>query len=384
MLNWLARYAPLRDLLLDDTGRPRTSVLDVGCGPHGLACAFPDTPFVGTDVLFPHAVTPTMVGVRSRPGPLPFVDGAFGTVVCLDVLEHVPGAARAGFVAELTRVAAERVILACPSSDAQSIDDFVRALVGDPMPVWLAEHYECGLPTPKEIASCVDVAGFTARPLPTSNGHLAVLTALGDMLPVLAPTAATEFARHRKQWIDLFADATFGDSPRESWVIERVEARTPLIGPDCRRSDVARALRCPDCGAEHRNLVCEGCSRRVTVDATQAWDLATPAPARPAAPRLDTDAGTILWLAPTWERPNTWRPALEAYIELTRPEDDCCLVLHTPGVPGVADLVARACDDIAGDSDYGDILLIDAPMQRPRHALPVDGHATVAAAIGQS
>jgi hypothetical protein len=122
----------------------------------------------------------------------------------------------------------------------------------------------------------------------------------------------------------------------------------------------------------------------VTVDATQAWDLATPAPARPAAPRLDTDAGTILWLAPTWERPDTWRPALEAYIELTQPEDDCCLVLQTSGTSDVAAAVARACEDIAGDSDFGDILLVDARINRPEHAHPVDGHATIAAAIGHS
>jgi SAM-dependent methyltransferase len=380
MLNWLARYAPLRDLLLADDGRPRTSVLDVGCGPHGLACAFPEIPFVGTDVLFPGAVAPTMVGVRSRPGPLPFADGAFGTVLCLVVLEHVPSAERAGFVAELTRVAAERVILACPSDEAQGMDDFIRALVGEPMPVWLAEHYECGLPSPKQIARCSEVPGFTARPIATSNGLLAALIALGDMLPVTAHGAAVEFSRHRAEWIDLFATATFGDSFRKAWSIERVEARTPLVGRDCGRPEVAAALRCPDCAGAHRDLVCTGCGRRVTVDATGAWDLADPAPT--AAPALDTDAGTILWLAPAWERPETWVPALAAYIELTRPEDDCCLVLHAPGVPAVADAVVRACDDIAGAGDYGDILLVDAPMQRPERAHAVDGPAMVAAAIG--
>ena len=37
MLNWLARYAAVIDHVVDADGRPRTSVLDVGCGPHGLA-----------------------------------------------------------------------------------------------------------------------------------------------------------------------------------------------------------------------------------------------------------------------------------------------------------------------------------------------------------
>ncbi len=151
MLNWLARYAPLRDTLLDGGGRPRTSILDVGCGCHGLACAFPEVPFAGTDVLFPFALAPTMVGVRSAPGPLPFADGAFGTVLCLDVLEHIPPADRTPFVAELARVAAERVIVACPSSEAQFVDDFLRDVLR-PTPVWLAEHDDCGLPTPAAIA----------------------------------------------------------------------------------------------------------------------------------------------------------------------------------------------------------------------------------------
>jgi hypothetical protein len=375
MLNWLARYAPLRELLIDDSGSPRSSVLDVGCGPHGLACAFPEVPFVGTDVLFPSSVVPTMVGVRSRPGPLPFADGSFGTVLCLDVLEHIPAPDRAGFVVELTRVAAERVVLACPSDEAQVVDDFVRSLTGDPMPDWLAEHYECGLPTPDEIGRCADVPGFTARPLATTNGQLAMLIAMGDMLPAFARDGAMEFQRHRDQWIDLFASATFGDSQRKAWLIERVEARQPLVGPGCGRSEVAVALRCPDCGGTHRDLVCIGCGRGVTVDTAGAWDLATP------APTLDTNAGTILWLAPDWNRPNTWMPALEAYVQLSGPEDDCCLVLHAPGAPGVAAAVSEACHRVADSKSFGDVLLVDTPMAVPPRAQTVAGHAAVAAAL---
>ena len=96
-----------------------------------------------------------MVGIRCRPEGLPFRDDAFGVVLCLDVLEHVPAAERAGFVRELARVAAERVILACPSSEAQAIDDLLVTTfqgAGTALPPWLTEHYDCGLPTPDEIA----------------------------------------------------------------------------------------------------------------------------------------------------------------------------------------------------------------------------------------
>jgi hypothetical protein len=387
MLNWLARYAPLRDLLLDDAGRPRTSILDVGCGPHGMACAFPDVPFAGTDVLFPHQVTPSMVGIRSRPGPLPFADGAFGTVLCLDVLEHIPGPDRPGFVAEMTRVAAERVILACPSSEAQAIDDFVRAQAGEPMPLWLAEHYDCGLPTPTEIEACVSrVPGFRARELGTGNGLLSVLVALGDMLPVTAGAARVEYAAHRDQWTELLASATFGPSPRKAWAVERVDARRPLVRADCPRDDVAAALRCPDCGGAHSDLACAGCGRPVALDDTGAWDLASESavaasePARaPAA--LDINAANVLWLRPRWDRPATWVPALHAYVELSGPDSDSCLVLDASDGSDIAEVVAQACADLAGDVPFGDVLLVTEPAVRPHGATDVDGPATVTAAL---
>ena len=50
MLNWLARYAAVIDHVVNADGRARTSVPDVGCGPHGLACAVDGVPFVGVDV----------------------------------------------------------------------------------------------------------------------------------------------------------------------------------------------------------------------------------------------------------------------------------------------------------------------------------------------
>ena len=53
MLNWLARYAPAGAAILDAEGQPEGSLLDVGCGPHGFACAHPGVPFVGLDVEFP-------------------------------------------------------------------------------------------------------------------------------------------------------------------------------------------------------------------------------------------------------------------------------------------------------------------------------------------
>jgi phosphoethanolamine N-methyltransferase len=118
VLNWLARYAPAGTAILDDHGRATGSVLDVGCGPHGFACAHPDVPFVGLDVEYPQPVAASMSAIQAPPGPLPFGDGAFHTVLSLDTLEHVPRPARASFVSEIARVAAHRVLLACSSAGA--------------------------------------------------------------------------------------------------------------------------------------------------------------------------------------------------------------------------------------------------------------------------
>jgi hypothetical protein len=379
MLNWLARYAALRDLLLDADGRPRSSILDVGCGPHGLACAFDGVPFVGTDVLFPHHVHPAMVAVRSRPGPLPFADGTFGTVVALDVFEHVPPDDRAAFVLELGRVAAERVIVGCPTTEAQGIDDFLGRQLGEPMPVWLAEHYECGLPTPGELEGCVRALdGFSARLVPTTNGHLAMMIAVADMMAPLSVPAAHEFQRHRREWTDLLAGATFGPSPRKVWLAERTPAAAPRVAPHCPRDEVAAALRCPDCGAGHRELRCTGCGRGVELDATGAWDVATVAPRRAA---VETAASTVLWLAPDWTRPGTWVPPLAAYVRHSDPDGDTCLVLDAAGDPSVAGVVSQACADLAGDRPFGEVVLATEPVQRTSGARHVTGEDDVLAAL---
>src|SRR4051794_4136408 len=187
MLNWLVRYAVPRELLLDDDGRAVGSLLDVGCGPHGFACVAPGVPFVGLDVEFGESVAESMLAVRARPGRLPFADRAFDTVLCLDVLEHVPRPQRASFILELGRVASRRVIVACPSSEAQHLDDYAREMyAGGELPSWLAEHYEHVLPTPEEIARFVRaVDGFVANELPQPNGLLTAALTLADLMPHL-------------------------------------------------------------------------------------------------------------------------------------------------------------------------------------------------------
>src|SRR5690349_20051417 len=122
MLNALCRYAPV----VTDLGDGEASVLDVGSGPFGLAQALPERRFAGVDIEFLAPPTATMVPVRMAPGPLPFADAAFDVVISLDALEHVPPPARPGFVAELCRVSADRVLLSCPVDEGEWIDQVLR------------------------------------------------------------------------------------------------------------------------------------------------------------------------------------------------------------------------------------------------------------------
>ena len=366
MLNWLTRYAPAM-AALEEAGDPG-SILDVGCGPHGLSCVRPEQPFVGLDIEFTGPPAPTMTAFRAAPGPIPFEDGAFDTVLSLDALEHVPRADRGAFVGELARVAAGRVLLACPSAAAQPLDDLLRlsfARRGIAIPSWLEEHGEHGLPTSEEIAGLVAaVPGFSARRVPMANGVLSTALVLADMTPETAGAAGDDAARHAAEWTDLLAGARFGESFRDAWLLEREVPLPALVSAaDLPRSAEA-ALRPP--GAERIG--------------------AAPVPAPPAAAvALATDAGRKLWLSPDWCRPETWLGALSAYVAAAPHDGSTCLALDATANPElgpdvVAALAAEACERLAGDAPFAEVLVV--PDRVEDDVLPVATAADVREALG--
>ena len=76
---------------------------------------------------------------------------------------------------------------------------------------------------------------------------------------------------------------------------------------------------------------------------------------------LETDAGTVLVLAPDWRRPLEWLPALAAYIVAAPLGGDTCLALdaRAVGLTGaqVGGLVERACDYLSEGRDFAEVLL---------------------------
>ncbi len=340
MLNWLSRYAPAI-AALEEEG-PVGSLLDVGCGAHGLACVRPEQPFVGLEVAYHAEPVETMVPFRFEPGPLPFEDASFDTVLCLDALEHIPRPDRPGVIAELARVSAKRLLVACPGSSAQALDDLLRdrfATMGYADPSWLSEHYEHVLPTPAEVEGYVRaVEGFDARPVPMANGLLCTMLVVADMFEPHTVQAAAEYANSRAEWTKLLENARFGESFRVAWMLERVETREALVPAD----DLERgALAAARPGAE---LV-----RRTTAAAVPAGD-------------------GRLWLSADWEEPAVWMPPLGAYLETAPTDGSTCLCLDVtaPGtdVDFVASLVIEACGAIMGDATFGDIALVTDPAER--------------------
>ncbi len=445
MLNWLTRYAFVAaELSFDQAGGLRESVLDVGCGPHGLSIVAPSAGFAGVDVLFPDVIAPSMVGFRSEPGPLPFADGAFETVVCLDVLEHVPRIDRASFVAELTRVAARRVLIACPSSEGRWIDDLVRGMYaqrGLAAPVWLDEHDEHGEPTPDEIAEfCSAPSGFQARELQMTNGLLSTLAVVADMLPELADRAAAEFRDEREGWLELFGTARFGDCFRKGYAIERVEAREALVESGDLPGSAVAAACCPGCGRfelrlQANEIRCGGCARAITRDTSGAVDLTRtpedlaprlgaqldpapspaelpdsagvssgsrvpPHPVATPAPVLDsTPCGPIkpsarasaestrlrLLLTPDWERPAQWLPALAHYIARADADGSTlmCVDASRAAIPAsvIAEMLGLACETLAPDRAFADVTVLDGPPAETG-IVAVRGSADVDRALG--
>ena len=382
MLNWLTRYAFVgAELDLDDGGALRESVLDVGCGPHGLSTVAPAACFAGVDLSFPAAVAPGMVAFRNEPGPLPFEDCAFDTVLCLDVLEHLPSATREGFVAELARVSARRVLVACPSVEGAFIDDMLRTMYAQrslPAPGWLTEHDQHGLPTAAEIESCcAAIAGTEARELTMTNGLLSTVVVLADMLPELAERAAQEWRDHRERWNELFTDARFGTCHRKGYAVERTEPRAAVVDPRRFEATVWDAVRCPACGtAALRAGGCGACGHGIGREPSGAWDLSAPAGARLRASGagangltpITTAASVRLLHRPDWERPAEWLPVVARYLAGAEAGGDTVLCLDATdrSVPlaAIHEMLQITCEAIGGGRAFADMILLDAPYAR--------------------
>ncbi len=134
-------------------------LLDVGSGGAGVAAFLRGVPVVGVDIEPPEETVANLTFKQGSIMQLPFADGSFPLVSCIDVLENLPLAARDKAIAELVRVASHGVLIACPQGEVAERCDlaFRRALDdrGKAVPAWILEHQAHPYPAASAVIEAI-------------------------------------------------------------------------------------------------------------------------------------------------------------------------------------------------------------------------------------
>jgi hypothetical protein len=100
---------------------------------------------------------------------------------------------------------------------------------------------------------------------------------------------------------------------------------------------------------------------------------------------LQTEAGTIVVLAPDWRRPLEWLPPLAAYVVAAPLDGDTCLALdlRDPALPVdvVAGLIERACGYLSESQNFAEVLIVVDDVDLPE---PVTSAADLVERLGLS
>jgi methyltransferase family protein len=139
-------------------------LLDVGSGGLGVAAFLNGVRAIGVDREQPATVADGLVFHRGDITALPYLDGSFPVVSCIDVLEHLSLNAREKAIQELVRVASHAVLIACPHGEiAKECDEAFRSACearGRSIPGWLTEHQSQIYPVTSQIVRDIDKAAI--------------------------------------------------------------------------------------------------------------------------------------------------------------------------------------------------------------------------------
>jgi len=168
------RYGAIARCLRASLGPGRHRVLDVGDAAGYLREFDDDVDLVGVDLHVQADRLEGAVALAADGARLPFPDRSFDAVVSSDVLEHVPAPLRAGFLAELSRVSRDLVVVAAPfdTDGVAGVEEVVRvyALLVTGIPQeQLEEHMERGLPDLAAARTAFEAHGPTVV---VGNGNL--------------------------------------------------------------------------------------------------------------------------------------------------------------------------------------------------------------------
>lgn len=149
----------LQAALPASTRRSHPTLLDVGSGEFGLSVFLRGLSVVGSDLAPSQARNGRFRFVRSTATALPFRDGAFPAVSCIDVLEHLAPAHRAEAISECLRVASSIVLFAFPDGPKahacdQAFQEACRVRSRQ-VPAWVEEHLRHEYPASDGVAEQV-------------------------------------------------------------------------------------------------------------------------------------------------------------------------------------------------------------------------------------
>ncbi len=137
-----------------------TTILDAGCGEHGLAAFMPMANITGIDILPPQTVATDLNYIHGSIVDMPFDDGSFDIAVSVDVLEHLPSEIRQAALGQLVRVAKKAVVITFPDGErARKIDLKFESELNKrklPLPEWLEEHLAGRYPETGETIEAIE------------------------------------------------------------------------------------------------------------------------------------------------------------------------------------------------------------------------------------
>lgn len=154
------RYRPIVEKLEKSKWRKLT-VLEVGSGTNGISDYYSGQ-VTGVDANFEKTKTdknPNIKHIKGSIFKLPFREGSFYNVVCVDTLEHISSNLREKAVLELLRVTKRGgvIYLAFPTGNLSvRFEDFIGGEYGkahNTSHIWLMEHKKNGLPDEERIIS---------------------------------------------------------------------------------------------------------------------------------------------------------------------------------------------------------------------------------------
>ncbi|MBI4532667.1 MAG: class I SAM-dependent methyltransferase [Candidatus Melainabacteria bacterium] len=144
-----------------------------------------------------HVVDPVTTGGSGL--VLPAADGAYETVVAIDVIEHLPYRQRSTFISELVRVSSQLCLISFPNQATMPAQKLVYSLTGNR---FIQEHIEYVLPDKDWVVSEMTSRGLCCEVVP--NTSLAIWIAQYT-LANLVPDAA--------QKISYYLTQTHGEEP---------------------------------------------------------------------------------------------------------------------------------------------------------------------------